>query len=145
MSSAAVASLEVGTAAWHRIFCVYVIYIYIPLGMIATLVFLFIVHGRQREDEREKRLQYWREQVRDFIRLWKRALGLTICLLAECLPPKYLAYARDSSQLLIRYRRKCISAVCLRYCVGGHQYPNVTACRLRTKGFWATPLCQRGN
>jgi hypothetical protein len=33
-------------------------------GMIATLVFLFIVHGRQREDEREKRLQYWREQVK---------------------------------------------------------------------------------
>jgi hypothetical protein len=31
-------------------------------GMIATLIFLFIVHGRQREDEREKRLQYWREQ-----------------------------------------------------------------------------------
>ncbi|KAH8994002.1 hypothetical protein EDB92DRAFT_1934423 [Lactarius akahatsu] len=31
-------------------------------GMIATLVVLFIFHGRQREDEREKRLQYWREQ-----------------------------------------------------------------------------------
>jgi hypothetical protein len=31
-------------------------------GMIATLVVLFIVHSRQREDEREKRLQYWREQ-----------------------------------------------------------------------------------
>ncbi|KAI0256136.1 hypothetical protein BJV78DRAFT_1097382, partial [Lactifluus subvellereus] len=31
-------------------------------GMIVTLVILFIVHGRQREDEREKRLQYWREQ-----------------------------------------------------------------------------------
>ncbi|KAI0305567.1 hypothetical protein B0F90DRAFT_1699104 [Multifurca ochricompacta] len=31
-------------------------------GMIATLVLLFFVHGRQREDEREKRLQYWREQ-----------------------------------------------------------------------------------
>jgi len=31
-------------------------------GMIGTLIFLFIVHGRQREDEREKRLQYWREQ-----------------------------------------------------------------------------------
>ena len=32
--------------------------------MIGTLVFLFIVHGRQRESEREKRLQYWREQVK---------------------------------------------------------------------------------
>lgn len=28
-----------------------------------TLIILFFVHGRQREDEREKRLQYWREQV----------------------------------------------------------------------------------
>lgn len=37
----------------------------VSLGMIATLVFLFIVHGRQREDEREKRLQYWREQVKN--------------------------------------------------------------------------------
>ena len=35
--------------------------------MIATLVVLFFVHGRQREDEREKRLQYWREQVKDII------------------------------------------------------------------------------
>ena len=32
-------------------------------GMTVTLVILFMVHGRQREDEREKRLQYWREQV----------------------------------------------------------------------------------
>ncbi|KAH9994931.1 hypothetical protein BJV74DRAFT_770047 [Russula compacta] len=31
-------------------------------GMIATLIFLFCVHRRQRDDEREKRLQYWREQ-----------------------------------------------------------------------------------
>ncbi|KAI0268672.1 hypothetical protein BC834DRAFT_968128 [Gloeopeniophorella convolvens] len=31
-------------------------------GMIATLVLLFFIHGRKREDEREKRLQYWREQ-----------------------------------------------------------------------------------
>lgn len=60
--------MEVSTAVWHRIFCVY---IYLSLGMIATLVFLFIIHGRQREDEREKRLQYWREQVRNFIPFWK--------------------------------------------------------------------------
>jgi hypothetical protein len=31
-----------------------------------TLFILFTVHGRQREDEREKRLQYWREQVKLF-------------------------------------------------------------------------------
>jgi hypothetical protein len=27
---------------------------------------LFIVHRRQRDSEREKRMQYWREQVRLF-------------------------------------------------------------------------------
>lgn len=31
-------------------------------GMIGTLFILFGIHGRQRENEREKRLQYWREQ-----------------------------------------------------------------------------------
>ena len=112
--------------------------------MIATLVFLFIVHGRQREDEREKRLQYWREQVKKFIRFWKRGLGLTTFLLVECLPPKYLTNARDSSQLLIHYPWERIPAVCtIRYFIdGGSQCPNVTACCLRTKELWATPLCQ---
>ena len=33
------------------------------LGMTGMLVFLFFVHGRQRENDRQKRLQYWREQV----------------------------------------------------------------------------------
>eukprot|EP00919_Chromeraceae_sp_WS-2016_P066795 GHVR01158001.1.p1 GENE.GHVR01158001.1~~GHVR01158001.1.p1 ORF type:complete len:204 (+),score=10.83 GHVR01158001.1:286-897(+) len=32
-------------------------------GMFATLITLFILHRRQRDVEREKRLQYWREQV----------------------------------------------------------------------------------
>ncbi|KIJ67911.1 hypothetical protein HYDPIDRAFT_173663 [Hydnomerulius pinastri MD-312] len=31
-------------------------------GMFATLVTLFLIHRRQRDQEREKRLQYWREQ-----------------------------------------------------------------------------------
>ena len=31
--------------------------------MIGTLYLLFSIHGRQRDNEREKRLQYWREQV----------------------------------------------------------------------------------
>jgi len=38
----------------------------ISLGMLATLVMLFCVHRRQRENEREKRLQYWREQVKKY-------------------------------------------------------------------------------
>ena len=33
-------------------------------GMIGTLITLFFLHGRQRDTEREKRIQYWREQVR---------------------------------------------------------------------------------
>jgi hypothetical protein len=33
------------------------------LGMVATLYILFSIHGRQRDSDREKRLQYWREQV----------------------------------------------------------------------------------
>jgi hypothetical protein len=32
--------------------------------MIGNLFILFRIHGRQRDDEREKRLQYWREQVK---------------------------------------------------------------------------------
>ena len=31
--------------------------------MFATLFGLFFFHGKQREVEREKRMQYWREQV----------------------------------------------------------------------------------
>ena len=31
--------------------------------MIGTLFLLFSIHKRQRDNEREKRLQYWREQV----------------------------------------------------------------------------------
>jgi hypothetical protein len=40
--------------------------------MIGTLVILFFIHRRQREDEREKRLQYWREQVKSFFPTWER-------------------------------------------------------------------------
>jgi len=32
-------------------------------GMFATLFGLFFLHGKQREVEREKRMQYWREQT----------------------------------------------------------------------------------
>ena len=33
-------------------------------GMSGTLVGLFFLHLKQREQAREKRMQYWREQVR---------------------------------------------------------------------------------
>ena len=32
-------------------------------GMFGTLYALFRLHQKQREQEREKRMQYWREQV----------------------------------------------------------------------------------
>jgi hypothetical protein len=36
----------------------------VPLGMGGMLFGLFTLHRKQREREREKRVQYWREQVR---------------------------------------------------------------------------------
>jgi hypothetical protein len=131
----------------HKCPASYALALNVSLGMIATLVFLFIVHGRQREDEREKRLQYWREQVKKIILFWKRGLGLTICLLVECLPPKHLANARNSSQLLIRCPRKCIPAVCTIWHYdddGGRQCPDIRPCCPRIKEFWTTSLFQRG-
>ena len=32
------------------------------LGMFGTLIGLFILHRRQRDEDREKRVQYWREK-----------------------------------------------------------------------------------
>lgn len=46
-------------------------------GIIATLIGMFFLHGKQRDVEREKRLQYWREQVRrvsDFVQLFETHL-----------------------------------------------------------------------
>src|SRR5882762_1334210 len=35
--------------------------------MFATLIGTFFLHSKQRDAEREKRMQYWREQVSDLI------------------------------------------------------------------------------
>ena len=35
-----------------------------PPDLLATLVALYFMHKKHRDAEREKRLQYWREQVR---------------------------------------------------------------------------------
>ena len=37
---------------------------FIDVGMSGTLTGLFFAHRKQRDVEREKRAQYWREQVR---------------------------------------------------------------------------------
>lgn len=38
------------------------------LGIIGTLIGLYFIHRKDRDQEREKRMQYWREQVRCFHR-----------------------------------------------------------------------------
>lgn len=39
----------------------------ITTGILTTLISLFMIHRRQRDKEREKRVQYWREQVGNYI------------------------------------------------------------------------------
>lgn len=56
----------------------------LPQGMFGTLIGLFCYHRKQRDLDRGKRLQYWKEQVRPFAALG--ALFLTAA--AERLPPK---------------------------------------------------------
>jgi len=57
---------------WHirrcveEIACLLVLVLIFSPGIFGTLAGLFIVHRRQRDSEREKRMQYWREQVRLF-------------------------------------------------------------------------------
>lgn len=36
----------------------------VALGIIGTLIGLYFIHRKDRDQEREKRMQYWREQVR---------------------------------------------------------------------------------
>jgi hypothetical protein len=48
------------------------------LGIFGTLFGLFLLHRRQRDQEREKRMQYWREQVRN-----------TVCWLLSCFTAAY--------------------------------------------------------
>ncbi|KAK2467751.1 hypothetical protein APHAL10511_000046 [Amanita phalloides] len=53
------------SAATPRHFAVFV-YVIVAIGifggMVGTLVGLFLLHRKQRDEEREKRVQYWREQ-----------------------------------------------------------------------------------
>jgi len=59
--------------------------------MIGTLVVLFFVHRRQRDDDREKRLQYWREQVKKHFLLFPtdERPDSPIFTNAERFPPKH--------------------------------------------------------
>ena len=73
------------------------------LGMIGTLVVLFFVHRRQRDDEREKRLQYWREQVKKNFSSpsHRRAPDSPIFTPVERFPPKHPPNARNSPVVYI--------------------------------------------
>ncbi|KAH8119384.1 hypothetical protein DFH11DRAFT_1564710 [Phellopilus nigrolimitatus] len=53
---------EIDAAAHFGIWVYVIVGIGIIGGMFGTLIALFFFHGKQREKEREKRLQYWREQ-----------------------------------------------------------------------------------
>jgi hypothetical protein len=55
-------------------------------GIFGTLTALFIVHRRQRDNEREKRMQYWREQVRLFPPSYSFHM---LNRFPECIPPEY--------------------------------------------------------
>jgi hypothetical protein len=65
-------------------------------GMIGTLYLLFSIHGRQRDSEREKRLQYWREQVMKISYTTGEHSDSPIFPPTERFPPKHLADARNS-------------------------------------------------
>ncbi|EPQ57503.1 hypothetical protein GLOTRDRAFT_137819 [Gloeophyllum trabeum ATCC 11539] len=71
----------------------YAIWVYIIVcicifgGMIGTLTGLFFMHGKQREQEREKRIQYWREQ---------NAFRQNIIQLRETTRNSFLSYPNES-------------------------------------------------
>lgn len=66
------------------------------LGLFGTLIGLFLLHRKQRDEEREKRIQYWREQVSipqitDLS--WPNHFA------SECIPSKFVANARDGTSI----------------------------------------------
>ena len=61
--SSQVCGQEIDAAAHFGIWVYVIVGVGIFGGMFGTLVGLFFVHRKQREREREKRIQYWREQV----------------------------------------------------------------------------------
>jgi hypothetical protein len=60
-------------------------------GMFGTLFGLFSLHGKQREVEREKRMQYWREQVCTISSI---AFSLELTTIADCFPSEHPAGER---------------------------------------------------
>jgi hypothetical protein len=65
-------------------------------GMLGTLVGLYFLHRRTREQEREKRTQYWHEQV---ILSFPAVYHPGLTLVSECLPSKHSANARHCASV----------------------------------------------
>jgi hypothetical protein len=60
--------------------------------MFGTLFGMYVFHRRERDKEREKRIQYWREQVRHLF--FQASPPLMTPSLSECLPSKHPPNAR---------------------------------------------------
>ena len=77
-------------------------------GMFGTLYALFVLHRNHRDKEREKRLQYWREQVR----ILYLSLSLSFFFSLPCIeriPRKHSSNARDCPSfhpLPLRFQRR---------------------------------------
>lgn len=70
------------------------------LGMFAALSTLYVIHRRQRDVEREKRIQYWHEQVSVRDTLGFDIVSLSVCP-SECLPSEYYAVEGVCSRLYL--------------------------------------------
>ncbi|PFH45892.1 hypothetical protein AMATHDRAFT_184139 [Amanita thiersii Skay4041] len=94
-----------GIAAMPHHFHAYV-YILVALGiiggMLGTLVGLFFLHRKQRDEEREKRIQYWREQNafhQNLLQMRERARASIRSLPGTTGSARSTMYSRDWSEV----------------------------------------------
>lgn len=81
-------------------------FIHFPLGILGTLLGLFILHRKLRDQERERRIQYWREQVRA---LCCRSLLCTSLTkdFPERIPSEPIADEGLGTRVYLRHARRC--------------------------------------
>ncbi|KAF9461321.1 hypothetical protein BDZ94DRAFT_1167869 [Collybia nuda] len=80
------------------------VYIVVALGifggMFGTLIGLFFMHRKQRDEEREKRLQYWREQNafhQNLLQMRETARASILSLPGNGNSPRSTMYSRDGA------------------------------------------------
>lgn len=102
--------------------------------MFCTVIGLFCFHRKQRDADREKRLQYWKEQVRLGYTQWGR-IAHAITSILERVPSKPQEHARDCSIVDSFSERQ----ECQEYNVqqGGR---TADVADLRSKGIWIAKL-----